>query len=390
MSTKRITVSVITLALLIGALPYHYAGAQSPEVQMAREKVEKSFGKAEDAKLSKQIMPAETIESRRKTLLSILDLTTAEIDDTLGEKKLASLIIMEDVGISTVAEQLSARLVILRGYAELVRMQVVREDVDMNELKEIALGFKNWREDAYSPTVRQAFDALLVVQGGDVLKTTRGRLERVNADVKKLQAAVGAEANVLVSMLETARKNVSAATGYQDDARSLLITDQQSILFGMGKVKDGAPKQSSFSRGRDGDFMCLPGSNQRSSDCQVVFKMHSGAVYALRTLTGSPLSFSTGDISSVAGSLVIVQPSFPVDSLQGLLFVDVLNPAEIKKSAQIDFSDELASVSDSLEVLVSTPTQTVQSLIKKEIDEINQAYKTFFSMSKLAKKLIAK
>ncbi len=375
------------LALLVGALPYQYASAQSPAVQAARESVEKN---TESGAVSAP--QTDAVDAARTTILSVLDLTAAELEDTLGSKKLGALLLQDDVGLATIAQELADKLVMYRAYVQLVRGQVSRPGISSDALKAIAGGLKEWREQVYDPAMRQAFDALLVTQGASVLTTTQQRLERVNADLKKIQAAIGAEANVLVPMLESARKSVATAMSYHEEARQLLLTNEIQFLTEKPTTTVGVPRPAMLSRGDMGDFFCVS-AGTRSSECQLAYRLRNGAQYALKTKTGLPIVLTPGDISSIEGSLIILSPLLPGDEVVGVFFVYSTNSAvssvENKKAEGAPLSFEASSI-DAIGAPVLETPETVQSLIKKEIDQISQAYKTFFSMSKSAKRLMAK
>jgi hypothetical protein len=190
-------------------------------------------------------------------------------------------------------------------------------------------------------------------------------------------------------MLESVRKNVASAASYHAAARTALLSDEEKFLKDKGLVTTGVPRPTTLHRGTAGDFVCAVGS-QKGSVCSLVYRLHNGALYDLQTTEGLPVVGVLGDISSVEGELVILTPLFPEDTIVGIFFVHAMNPAVSAREDDATFPSMEASSIDSIGGGPTVAAQTVQSLIKKEIDEIGQAYKTFFSMSKLAKKLMTK
>lgn len=357
----------LCLTLLLGALSVVAVQAQSPEVKAARETVEKAQQSAE-----------ESVEARQKALSKILDLTDAEIADILGEKKLGAALTTADAGLTAAAKDLRARLIMYREYVSLTRAELMLPRQTSDSLKEIAAEFKDWREQEYQPIVRQALDAILLTHGTEVISIAQRRLDRVSADIKKLPLDKQHIVKALLPHFESAREHVVAAGARYQEARTL-FRDTQVYLHARAL---GTLQSVILARGSAGDFVCLPGKEPLSGGaCPLAFKRATGGYYALKTPAGEPFVAAIGDVARVEGVLVTVASI--ADSVTGALFVERVNAtsgaSELETSSLLEVADEN-----------DAEKKSVQHLMKQILDDAEQAYKDFFSMSKKAQQLLAK
>lgn len=381
-------VSALTTALLAGALPVLQVAAQSPEVQAARDQVERSTGQLSTPQAP---TPAE-IAARKATLVDILDLTKAELADLMSEQKLGSVSISDNPALVALAAELFPRLRLSQQYVQLIAEQTERVDIDADELVQIAADFKTWREEVYDPLVKQVFSVLLVNQGAGVLATAQRRLERVTTDVKRLQLTLGAEANVLLGYVGDAKEHLTDAAKYHQRAYELVFSNQAAVFSADESDVPGASRVAHFDRGVNGSFDCFARDRQRSTACDIVFKSATGGYYLLLTEQGLTLNYALSDIYRVTGRLVTLNPLFGTDQVRGVMLITEINPADPQAAAERaahpvvtkPVVPTLASVADTL---ISAPT--VQSLIRQELEAISQAYKNFIALSRQAKKLLA-
>ncbi len=376
MNRTRLIIAT-SLALLAGALPCQYAFAQSSEVKAALGSVQ-----------AKSVASVETVESLQSAIVSILDLTSAELTDVLSDAKLGAVIAGSDAGLVASAQSLEKQLTMYQSYSDFLRARVLHANQTVDLLKASAADLGAWRKKVYDPSVRQAFNAVLVLQGNEVLLTAQRRFEKVSADVKKLQLSKGVAANALLPLLQDAQKHLAAAIKYQSDARSLFADEQEQLDALTYDAVPGAPVAIALSRSGAGDFACLPVADAKSRDCQLAFQRNEGGYYLLKAVDGTPLDYAPTEISKVSGKVIRLNQVFPGDLLVGIVFIDSINKAQVFSLAPepVKPADAVgtASVTDTLVV-----QPTVQSLIKQELDEINKAYQQdFFVMSKLAAKLL--
>lgn len=366
----------ILLTLLIGALSISSAAAQSPEVKAARETVERVAA------------PEETIESRQQALVSILDLTAAEIADVTGEKKLGAVIKHADAVLAGSALQVRLTLLQYQSYVQLVRAQVSKDGQTIEALKEIAAGFKDWREQVYGPVVRHALDTILVAQGAEIIATAQRRLERVSSDVKKIQTIKKAAANELITLFESARDHVAAATRHHEQSRDLLTGEYEDFLALLVAQLPGGPETGMLRRGATGDFVCSPtAAVGKSSACEIAFKRSLGGHIVLKNADGTPFVYAAGDLAQVSGTLLILSPLFADDVIVGTFFVTAVNRIELPPTPAA-FSTPAEFEAAVLETVIKK--QSIQALTKHVLDEIQLAYKDFFAMSKKAQQLLAR
>ena len=374
------------MALLLGAFPVSTVFAQSPNVQAARASALQTVEKA--VPTTKDAAPLETVETKQSALLSILDLTTTEISDINGPDKLGTVVGEGDAGLAASAGTLRQRLSMYGTYVAIVRAQVAADGQSLESLKEEAVSFKAWRENVYDPAIHQAFDVLLVSQGNGVLLTAQHRLDKVSVDVQKLQAIRGMAASGLQALFDDAKKHIKSAADFENVARELLVANQrtfESLIYG---DVVGGPRAVTLQRGSAGDFSCLPAA--AGERCQFAFKRSAGGYYRLVNGNGAPIAYAISDISAVSGTLMTLSPSGSTDVV-GVFFIDSFNVGARPQASTAQDTPVTASAFDTLiSAVPASVSPTVQTLTKKILAEINAAYKDFFAMSALAKKLLAK
>lgn len=368
---------IVGLMLLLGVLSFNTTVAQSPAVKAALGSVQ-----------TKVAAPIETIQSTRDALVSILDLTLAEIKDVSEQDKLGAVVTGEDALLASSARVISGQLAMYAGYIEILRGRILQEGQTLTTLRSIASDFKVWREKVYEPAVRQAFNSLLVSQGNEILLTAQHRYEKVAGDVKKLQLSRGVSANVLLPYLEDAQKRIMSAGTYQNEAHSLFVDDQAAFVKSSYAGIPGGPVAIHLERGARGDFSCLTNATPSNRGCQLVFRRAEGGYYILKSFDGSPIVYGPSDISRISGVAIYVGLALAGDPVVGIVYVESVNVADDEKSeaTEVKVADAPLLSANASESLL--PTATVQSLIKKVIAEINAAYqKDFLVMAKLAKKI---
>jgi len=290
-----------------------------------------------------------------------------------------------DASLATFAKTLQRQLVLYREYIKIIRARVDQSGVTDEEIRGIAGEHKEWREEVYAPTVRQAFGVVLVSQGNEVLLTGQRRLERVASDVSKLQAGLGSSASKLIPLLDSAKKDISIATNYHLQARETTQQDQKNFETKTYETAVGVPEQVVLRRGLDGDFFCINGVPFFGGRCALTFRRSNGRIYSIVNEDGSPAMYAVGDVYQVGGVLIDSSITGEMGSPSGVILMNSINLADKKEVSRSAMKAPLATA---LEII--TAPETVQSLIEKEVEAIQRAYKTFFVMSTTAKKLMAR
>ncbi len=120
---------------------------------------------------------------RKEALKKIFDLFLLEISDL--QNKLNEL----DLQDQQLVDIRTRTLALLQGYTE--HSQELTQQLDNNltleGLKGLARDFKIWRETYYNPQIQILVDFLLVFGEKSALKTANTRLDKIIADLKKLE-----------------------------------------------------------------------------------------------------------------------------------------------------------------------------------------------------------
>lgn len=378
MNLKRACSISLSLLLMGGIVAPLSAFAQSGAIKAAREQIERST-----EKIAAPVPTEEQLrDENKKTLLSVIDLTVAELDEALSDEKLGDVITRGDANIVLVAGDLSSRLSVYREYMLLVRSLAEAEEIDRAGVQEIAAALKAWREKVYEPALRQVFDVVLLVQGADVLQTAARRFSRVSIDVKRVYAQRPAIAPQLMSLLDSAREHMTKAARYHEQAKELFFLNHKQLIERRLSGVIGAPSYRELVPSETTRFTCLAPSTQ--SRCEITFSFGTGH-YLLRTSLGKTIHTEPGIIRRIRGTLMQL-PRTDATGARAVLFTDQIDAEEASlegpsNDTVLGYLGRPSQGASASAIFTSAPT--VKSLVRSIVEEITLAYKDFAAMSRL-------
>lgn len=379
-----------TLIFTLVLIPLSVTFAQSPAVQEARQAAKEQIEKViEQDEQAASVVKREPLNEQIKTVSSILSVMESEIVDVAGKLERATQ--AKDADLAQASSVLLLRVRLYEAHLGLLRNQITGEDVSEARLQSIVDALKVWQSEIYEPIMRQALDASLLEQGHDALATVTTRLERVYADVVALTKNSSSEGKQLLNHFDAASKQVQRAAKAYEQARALFNEQQEEFLSIEPSVDTGFSKEVTLTAGPEGDFLCLPYSMSSNRGCTPVFRLQTGEYYLLLTADGQPFQDLSSGVYRVTGPLTVLKNIVSPRGAQGVLIVIQANKKIVSLSEErpaVEGEEGVATVLDTL--LQKKNAGTVRGFIETEIRAIASAYKTFFTMTKIAKSLVKK
>jgi len=189
---KRLISQKITLiasSLLIGGLFLPIAGLYAEDLSSAlkevTEKVGEISGVSENQTLPENEKEREEVRIRKEALSKIFDLTLLEdkdLRDKLSgiEKLTPEQEIIREKLLAMIDENANAYAEMRSRLANLAAIE---------EIKQLALDFKDWRAAVYNPKFEKIVSFSLVFQERAILATAYGRFEKIKLDIERLESA---------------------------------------------------------------------------------------------------------------------------------------------------------------------------------------------------------
>lgn len=183
------------------------------------EKIEDLAEVKEDDTLPYEERIRKEIQTRKEALLKIFELTLLE-DEALKNKL---------NGIENLNEiQKQIRDILLIALKENENAyQEMRKRLDgadnLKEIKQLAVDFKNWRAFVHNPKTEKIISFALVFQEKNVLGITRNRLEKIKADLEKLEKMKIIQKEDTGNLLAEAIGNIEKAENLNKQAKDALF-----------------------------------------------------------------------------------------------------------------------------------------------------------------------
>ena len=189
---KRLISQKITLiasSLLIGGLFLPISSLRAEDLPSAlkevTEKVSAISDAAENQTLPEDEKEREEVRIRKEALSKIFDLTLLEDKDLKNklsnvEKLTPEQEIIREKLLAMIDENANA-------YAEM-RSRLANLTA-VEEIKQLALDFKDWRTAVYNPKFEKIVSFSLVFQERAILATASGRFKKIMLDIERLEAA---------------------------------------------------------------------------------------------------------------------------------------------------------------------------------------------------------
>lgn len=343
---------IVTVFIFLGLVSFQPVFAQSEELQSALEDVAESVGAIEE-----EISPEEEIKTKQEALVSVFDFSLTEISELLSKDRLGIVKKSNDEDLAQIAELLEEALASYKDKIKDLKNFILDEDITLDEIKDVAGDFKEWRENVYDPEIKATGNLILVQKGTLILETANSRLEKISKDVVRLEEALSLE--TLDSYLAEAKSFIKDAAEYKIQAKTKLLGAVQDLFYNEFILQDGVDGEVEdfFTDFNNYDYTTFTTNDEEVY--QVIYpedferpKKVEGLTYQL-----------TG---------ILHDKTFEVISAE---WVEIIEEVELETSEK-----------ESLEKI----EESIRALIKKEAQSVMDAYKEFLAMRKIVREALAK
>lgn len=194
--------------------------AKSETIKEISQLVEDLTALKGNDELSETEKEQREIAIRREALVKILYLSKLEVEDFQ--------IKLDELDLSQAREQeiKSQFMELLKTYEEYYRVleKELNEDLSLYELKDLTRGLQEWRRGNYGKKVALVANFILVIKERGALETADLRLEKIMADLKKLESAKLIRPETLQGYLNNAIQQISRAHLLNKKALELILS----------------------------------------------------------------------------------------------------------------------------------------------------------------------
>lgn len=227
MKLQNFKISIIIFATLIVTQPALAADAAKPaETKPVENSVNELLTVRDDTSLSDTEKLTKELELRKKILSEVLSLSLDEV--TKLTAKVGSLPeFSKDSREKTLQEEFKTAL---EGYTAYYTKQSKKlsELLTIDEVKSLAQEIKDYRDNTYNPQVQQIVNFVLIFYNEDILKLATTRLDKITADIKKLEKLGYIKSGAFASELKLAAETLNASRALLEEAKGVVLAPPAS------------------------------------------------------------------------------------------------------------------------------------------------------------------
>jgi hypothetical protein len=234
---KITVIAIIILITLSMGLSPIFAQENPPAPQNlqvpnkeASNKVDELVQLKDDSTLSDQDKEIKEIQIRKEALDKITDLSLLEIKNL--EEKINSLSFESD-SQTKIKEKFLEILDTNKKYSEDLKAKTENDKLTLDEVKNLAQEYKDWREENYNKYVKKLTVFILTFQEKDVLKTANTRLDKIITDLKKLENAKIIKKEDTSNYIDSAMKSLANAQIFNSNAQKIIIGAVEKDIINM-------------------------------------------------------------------------------------------------------------------------------------------------------------
>lgn len=215
-----IIVIIILVTLSLGLSPiFAQENLQVPNKEVSN-KVDELVGLKDDDTLSDKEKEIKEIQIRKEALSKITNLALLEIKNL--EDKINSLDFESDTQ-SRIKEAFLGILEKNKKYSADLKIKTEKNELTLEEVKNLAQEYKDWREQNYNIYIKKLTVFILTFQEKNVLKTANTRLEKIMADIKKLENAKILKKEDTWKFIDSAMKSLTNAQILNSNAEKTIM-----------------------------------------------------------------------------------------------------------------------------------------------------------------------
>ena len=184
-------------------------------IEQIQKSLEKLFLVKEENELSDEQKNLQEVDAGKQVLKEIIDLSIKENQELLEKTK--KLIDSEEYQ-KIINEDLQQ---VDLWYSEINKK--IDDVKTQDDVKNLAQSIKDWRQNVYGSATQRALSTILVSQETKIIELAKKRLERIKADLKKLEG-LGFNTSKLQKLLNQAGENIESGYLINKEAESVLTT----------------------------------------------------------------------------------------------------------------------------------------------------------------------
>lgn len=159
------------------------------------------------------------LETRKKILQNVFDMSLSELKNI--REKLEKLQL--DDPWKEPRENLLKQIPEFESFYKVQTEKLNAENAGIEDIKAQAKEIKTWRQETFSPFLKQASNLLLIFEEESILKTARARLDKISGDITKLEKQSFPKIEPLKTMLSQAQGRLMLAEELHSNAKNLLL-----------------------------------------------------------------------------------------------------------------------------------------------------------------------
>jgi len=220
---KKIIIFLIILAFFGGGIVFAQESDVENQLQETQGDIDKLI-KAKDEDSHFDV--ALCIELfKEATNLSMTEAKNLKI-------KLIALDKIENERLINWKDEVVEKLNEIIGYYENIKENASENESSLvlEEIQQMAIDFKTWREENYLPLQDEIQNLLLIKKEKEALQISNRRLEKISNDITILEQAGFSQIDELKNMFENAEKLIENAEVENEEAMELFITENTAPL----------------------------------------------------------------------------------------------------------------------------------------------------------------
>lgn len=166
------------------------------------------------------------LTARQNILIGISDNSQTEIDGLAADLNALDL----DDSWGAIRDRFVADLSDFKNYYKEFENKVNAEDITLADIKALAKELKDWREQNYTPELKEITNMTLIFQDESFLQTAHGRLDKVSADIKKMDKQNIIKTDALKNYFVQANKKLIDAEDSKNNGKNLFFASMNNFF----------------------------------------------------------------------------------------------------------------------------------------------------------------
>jgi len=346
---------VAAILLLTGGVAY----AETSDVKQALEDTKESV---EDLVAAKDENSPFDTALRIQAFKQVLELSLSEAKDL--KIRLITFDKIEDEEIIHWKNQMIEGLNSAIFYYEEQKLFIEENEgsIDLEQIQNIALEFKNWREENFLPVSEQAQDFLLINKSDRAFQIANKRWGKIKTDLELLETLEIKEMPQLWAMLDSANNLIESGGEKNQEAHSLFL----ELYVATITINTSSTATSTVSGVTDAIIEEFSASTGTSTSTTT-------ATTTTSTVPSTTLS-TTEETNTSATTSTSAETSTSATTTTSVLKNENLEESE--DGTILDQSD-------------TQPELSIKDLVRSSLEDVKKAYQVFIEMSSLVRKLLS-